>query len=512
MVYPLSEYAHEAPERTMIADQNHTLTRHEVNSRVNKLIKHFRALNLIAGTRLAIVSANSTDYLCVALAAGLGGISLVPINWHLKIPEAGYLLETSNADAVVIDPEFQELGEGAANIAGIASKIDLSTLDLVLEDYDDSEPDDPGPFTSVIYYTSGTTGRPKGTRLAQTPTSMPLEQAIQGLKGSAGAAGQSESTVYVTPGPLYHAAPLNTSISATLLGGTLHIMNRFDPEEMLRLIDEHKIQRTTMVPIMCVRLLRLPEEVRARYDVSSLQEVTHLAAHMPTHVKHEMIKWWGPILVDAYGSSEVGVVTRISSEEWLERPGSVGHPIPSLTLQIIGENNEELATGETGMIYITSLTDLDISYLDDDEKTQSVHRGEKQFTIGDVGYVDEDGYLFLVDRRVDMINSGGVNIYPAEIESVALLHPAIEDIGVFGIPNEEWGQETKAAIKLREGYEAGDRLEQEILQFLTTKLANYKVPKSVDFVSKLPRYSNGKLHRRELRDPYWTNSATVSPS
>jgi long-chain acyl-CoA synthetase len=267
-----------------------------------------------------------------------------------------------------------------------------------------------------------------------------------------------------------------------------------------------------MVPIMCVRLLRLPEEVRAKYDVSSLQEVTHLAAHMPTHVKHEMIKWWGPILVDAYGSSEVGVVTRISSQEWLERPGSVGHPIASLTLQIIGENNEELATGETGMIYITSLTDLDISYLDDDEKTQSVHRGEKQFTIGDVGYVDEDGYLFLVDRRVDMINSGGVNIYPAEIESVALLHPAIEDIGVFGIPNEEWGQETKAAIKLREGYEACDQLEQEILQFLNTKLANYKVPKSVDFSSELPRYSNGKLHRRELRDPYWANREPASTS
>lgn len=503
MVYPLSEYAHEAPRRPMIADQTHTLTREAVNSRVNRLIKHFRSLNLVAGTRLAIVSGNSTDYLCVALASGLAGISLVPINWHLKIPEAAYLLETSKADAVVIDPEYRELGDGAASVAGIASRIDLDSLESVLGDYDDSEPEDPGPFTSVIYYTSGTTGRPKGTRLAQTPTSMPLEQAIKGLRGSASTTGQGESTVYLTPGPLYHAAPLNTSISATLLGASLVVMQRFDPEDMLRLIDEHKVERTTMVPIMCVRLLRLSEATRARYDISSLQEVTHLAAHMPIHVKHEMIKWWGPILFDAYGSSEVGVVTRISSQEWLERPGSVGRPIPSLTLQIIGEDNEELAAGETGMIYITSLTDLDISYLDDEEKTASVHRAEKQFTIGDVGYVDDDGYLFLVDRRVDMINSGGVNIYPAEIESVALLHPAIEDIGVFGIPNSEWGQETKAAITLREGYEASDALEHEILQFLSARLANYKVPKSIDFALELPRYSNGKLHRRELRDPYW---------
>jgi long-chain acyl-CoA synthetase len=512
MVYPLSNYAREAPDRTMVADQVRSLTRSQVNARVNKLIKHFRSLQLHAGSRLAIVSGNSADYLCIALATGLGGISLVPINWHLKSPEAAYLLETSNADAVAIDPEYRELGESAANAAGIASKIDLGTIDLVLDDYDDSEPEDPGPFTSVIYYTSGTTGRPKGTRLAQTPTSMPLEQAIEGLKASAGAAGQSESTIYLTPGPLYHAAPLNTSISAVLLGGTLHLMQRFDPEEMLQLIDQHKVQRTTMVPIMCVRLLRLPEETRARYDVSSLQEVTHLAAHMPTHVKHEMIKWWGPILVDAYGSSEVGVVTRISSQEWLEKPGSVGSPIPSLTVQIIGEDNEEMPVGETGMIYITSLTDLDISYLDDEEKTASVHRGEKQFTIGDVGYLDDDGYLFLVDRRVDMINSGGVNIYPAEIESAALLHPAIEDVGVFGIPNTEWGQEAKAAIKLREGYDASRELATEIQQFLTTKLADYKVPKSIDFMAELPRYSNGKLHRRELRDPYWPTGEFTSTS
>jgi long-chain acyl-CoA synthetase len=504
MVYPLSEYAEAAPDRPMAGDHERSLTRRELNERVNGLITYLRSEGLAPGTRLAIVAGNSIDYLCVALATGLGGISLVPINWHLKPDEAGYLLESSQAQLLAFEPEYESLAREAAGRAGIEQLIDLSRLDTLLAAVDGAEPDEPGPFTSVIYYTSGTTGRPKGTRLAQTPTLVPLTEAIDRLRRSAGTFGQDESTVYLTPGPMYHAAPLNTSITAVLMGGVLQIMRQFDPEEMLRLIEAHGVQRITTVPIMFVRLLRLPEEVRTRYDLSSLGEVVHLAAPMPIHVKHEVIKWWGPVLVDAYGASEVGVVTLISSEQWLEKPGSVGKPIPSLSVQIIGEDDTELPPGEVGMIYMTSHTDVDISYLDDEEKTQSVHRGDKQFTLGDMGYLDEDGYLFLADRRVDMINSGGVNIYPAEVESVALLHPAVEDIGVFGIPNDEWGQEVKAAVLLRPGYEAAPPLELDILAFLKTKLADYKVPRSIDFPDQLPRYSNGKLHRRELRDPYWS--------
>ena len=504
MVYPLNEYAQEAPNRTMIADGNCELSTTETNDRINRIIKYLRASNITAGSRLAIISENNVDYLCITLAASLSGVSVVPINWHLKAEEAAYLMQTSKTDVVVIGEKHQEMAEQAAAAAGVELLIYLSNLDASLETYSGSEPESTGPFSSCIYYTSGTTGRPKGTRLAQTPSNVPIKDAVLGLRNSDGAFGQGPNTVYLTPGPLYHAAPLNTSVSAVLLGGELHLMNHFDPENMLRLIHDKRVQRTTMVPIMFVRILRLEDEVKSKYDLSSLEEVVHLAAHMPIHVKHEMIRWWGPILVDAYGSSEIGVVTRISSKEWLERPGSVGKPIPSLTLQIVDENNEEVAVGETGSIFITSLTDLDISYLNDDEKTRSVHRGEKQFTIGDVGYVDEEGYLYLVDRRVDMINSGGVNIYPAEVESTALLHPAVEDVCVFGIPNEEWGQEVKAAIQLREGFKASDELELDVQNFLTARLANYKIPKSIDFVTSMPRYSNGKLHRRELRDPYWT--------
>jgi len=506
MVYPLSEYAENAGDRRIIADSNRTLNRVELNQRVNGLIRHLQSEGITAGSRLAIIAGNSVDFLCVTLAASLSGVSVVPINWHLKAEEAAYLMTTSRTDVLVIDLDHQAMATAAADTAGITKRIILQNIDEILQQDDGSEPENTGPYATCIYYTSGTTGRPKGTRLAQAPSEVSLEEAVKGMRGSATSFDQDETTVYLTPGPLYHAAPLNTSVSAVLLGGELHIMNRFDPEEMLKTIEQYKVERTTMVPIMFVRLLRLDEKTRNQYDLSSLKEVVHLAAHMPIHVKHDMIKWWGPILTDAYGSSEIGVVTRISSEEWLERPGSVGRPIPSLTLQIIDENNEEVPTGQTGSIFITSLTDLDISYLDDDEKTASVHRQEKQFTIGDVGYVDEEGYLFLVDRRVDMINSGGVNIYPAEIESAMLLHPAVEDVGVFGIPSDEWGQDVKAAIQLRQGYDAGSDLEKDIQGFLASKLANFKIPKSIDFVDEMPRYTNGKLHRRELRDPYWQSN------
>jgi long-chain acyl-CoA synthetase len=258
-----------------------------------------------------------------------------------------------------------------------------------------------------------------------------------------------------------------------------------------------------MVPIMFVRLDRLPAEVKVKYDVSSLKATPHIAAPMPIDVKHRMIDWWGPVLSDAYGASEIGVVTRISSEEWLEKPGSVGKPIDSFTLQIVDDDGKELPCGETGMIYMTSLTAVDLEYLDDPEKTAAAHLSEKQFTLGDMGWLDEDGNLYLADRRVDMINSGGVNIYPAEIEMALLAHPAVEDVAVFGIPSTEWGQDVRAAIQLRPGFAASEDLSAEILPWLRENIAHYKVPKSIDYHGQLPRYSNGKLHRRVLRDVYW---------
>jgi long-chain acyl-CoA synthetase len=323
------------------------------------------------------------------------------------------------------------------------------------------------------------------------------------LIASVNQAGYGEHNSHLTVGPLYHGGPLMQAVRAVMGGGRIHIMRRFDPEEVLHNIEFHQVTNTLLVPTHCVRMLRLPEETRNRYDLSSLVQAYHIGAMMPVDVKRAMIDWWGPVLVDAYGCSELGVIAWITSPEWLDKPGSVGRPVPWFTIQIIGEDDTELPPGEIGTVYITALNDADIVYLGDPDKTAAAHRGPRQFTLNDLGYLDEDGYLFLVDRRVDLIISGGVNIYPAEIEAEILAHPAVEDVGVFAIPHPEWGHEVKAAVQLRSGHRADSDTEAEILGWLRERLAHYKVPRSIDFHEQLPRFTNGKLHRRALRDPYW---------
>jgi long-chain acyl-CoA synthetase len=313
--------------------------------------------------------------------------------------------------------------------------------------------------------------------------------------------------VHLVQGPLYHAGPLGNAVNSLLVGASVYIMKKFDPEKLLQNIEAYKITHTMMVPTMFVRLLKLPVELRNKYDISSLSRVHHIAAPMPVHVKRKMIDWWGPILIDAYGSSEIGVITRIVSEEWMKKPGSVGRPVSGFTLQIVGDDGEEVPTGEIGKIYATSSTDVDLEYLDDPERTAEAHRLDKQFTIGDMGWLDEDGYLYLSDRRADMILSGGTNIYPAEIESVLIEHASVEDVCVFGVPNAEWGQEVKAAIKLSVDVLASEELREEILIWAQGNMAKFKVPNTIDFMEDLPRYPNGKMHRRELRDRYWPQSA-----
>jgi long-chain acyl-CoA synthetase len=339
--------------------------------------------------------------------------------------------------------------------------------------------------------------------MSQVMTGVPVDAVVAGMRKQLAANGLDASTIHLVQGPLYHAAPLGMANFTLIVGGVCHVMPSFEPEEALRLIERHAITSSIMVPTMFVRLLRLPDEVKGRYDLSSLKLVIHTGAIMPTDVKRKMIDWWGPVLVDGYGASELGVVCQIGSEEWLRKPGSVGRPLPTFTVEIIGEDGEELPAGEVGQVYLTSLTDVDISYIGEPEKTASVHRAAKQFTLGDMGWLDDDGYLFLADRRNDMIVSGGVNIYPAETEAAMLAHPAVEDVGVFGVPDPEWGQQVKAAVQLRAGHTASDELEAELIAWLRERIAHYKVPRSIDFHEALPRFTNGKLHRRVLREPYW---------
>ncbi len=501
----LVEYAREAPEEVALADHNVSFTRRELNDRVNRCISLLRELGVRLGEGVGILAMNSADYVIVALGAGLSGLSLVPVNWHFTADEAAYILAHARTKVLFVEEgEFERTTEQAAKLAGCERIIRLGKeLDSLLAR---SSNDEPGPDTrygSPVFFTSGTTGRPKATQLSQMPQGVPVQTALEKIRLNAHVGGVSAETVHLVQGPLYHAGPIGNAINSILVGGRVHILRRFDPEDVLRNIETHKVTHTMMVPTMFVRLLRLPEETRKLFDVSSLQLVTHLAAPIPIEVKRQMIDWWGPILVDAYGCSEIGVITKITSEEWLKKPGSVGKPIPSFTLEIVGEDNEYLAPGQIGMIYATSLTEVDLSYIEDPEKTAAAHRNEKQFTIGDMGWLDEDGYLFLADRRVDMINSGGVNIYPAEIEAVLIQHPAVEDVCVVGAPNPGWGQEVRAAIQLRSGHHASSSLEHEIQNWLSQRIAKYKVPKSIEFLDKMPRYPNGKLHRREIRERYW---------
>lgn len=498
------DLAAEAPDKLMLSDGQRELTRAAFNDRVNRLMALLAEYGLGEDGRAAIMAGNSSDFLVAAIAVTFSNASLVPINWHLTADEAAYLARSSRCSVLFHDGERAAAAREIAERAGDPVLIDLSQFDDLLAGASANEPPD-RPVASMIFYTSGTTGLPKATKMAQLPKGVSAEA----LEGRAALLGGSGTDVHLTVGPLYHAGPLPTAYYALLSGSEVRVMRRFDPEEALALIDQHRVTSSLMVPIHFVRFLKLPAEVRARYDVSSLKTVTHIAATVPPDVKRAMIEWWGPVIFEGYGSSEVGAVTLISSEDWLAHPGSVGQASPGWSFHIVDSEDRELPPGEVGMIYIESHTDLDISYLDDPERTAAVHRAPKQFTIGDMGWLDEEGYLYLADRRVDLIISGGVNIYPAEVENALLNHPAVDDVGVFAVPDPDWGHAVQAAVEIARGYEPGPRLEAEILEWARGHLAGFKIPKRIEFVDALPRFENGKLHRRLLRAPYWGDAQDV---
>jgi long-chain acyl-CoA synthetase len=315
---------------------------------------------------------------------------------------------------------------------------------------------------------------------------------------------------HLVTGPLYHAAPLGFAAIDLANGAELVLMPRWDEAQCLRLIEERSVRNSHVVPTMCVRLLRLPEEVRAAFDPSSLSTVLHGAAPIAPSTKARMIEWWGPVLTEYWGSTEGGVFTLVDSEAWLTKPGTVGKAIPSYEVFAVGADGERLPAGEVGTLYTRNrVTDEVFEYHQAEEKTAAAHLAPGTFTMGDVGHVDDDGYVFLSDRLSNMIISGGVNIYPAEIEQALIEHPAVADVAVFGIPDDDWGEQVKAAVELAPGYEPSPELEQELILFARQRLAGFKVPRSVDFEEELPRHPTGKLYTRLLRDKYWTDRATA---
>jgi long-chain acyl-CoA synthetase len=481
----------------------------ELAATADRYGRGLQALGLRPGDSVAGMLPNSTEALALFFAAVQTGLYIVPVNWHLTAAEVAHILTDSGASAFVAHERFAATAADAARQAGIEPRARFAVGEIpgfapltALGAGTPGGRPDPRTAGAPMVYTSGTSGRPKGVRRPLSGED-PDKAAATGI-WFFGLFGLKpfDGNVHLCCSPFYHTAVLNFSTISIQLGHPVVLMDRFDPEEMLALIERHRVTHTHMVPTQFRRLLALPEPVRERYDTSSLRAAIHSAAPCPHEVKRRMLDWWGPVVVEYYAASEGGG-TGITSQEWLERPGSVGRPWLGSEVRVLDENGDDLPPGKPGLVYMRMGTST-FDYHKDEVKTKA-SRARGMFTVGDVGYLDEDGYLYLCDRKSDMIISGGVNIYPAEIEAELSCHPAVDDVAVFGIPHEEWGEEIKAVVAPAEGAEPGPELTAELLAFLGERIAKFKLPRSVDYVSELPRDPNGKLYKRKLRDPYWAD-------
>jgi long-chain acyl-CoA synthetase len=487
----------------------------EVADRAARIAGGLHRLGVGQGDSVCILMRNDIAFIEAAHAAMRLGAYGVPVNWHFKPEEINYILTDSGTSVLIghadmLHPLREVIPPGVTVLSvptppEILSSYKIDPDHLAKPDFaidfeswlERHEPYD-GPVVPQpqnMIYTSGTTGHPKGVkRNAPTPEQSAaaerMRTMIYGLKAGARA---------LLPGPLYHSAPNSFGIRAGRLGGALVLMPRFEPEEFLRLVEAERIDTIFMVPTMFIRLMKLPEQVRKRYDVSSLRHVIHAAAPCPADVKRAMIEWWGPVIYEFYGSTESSAVTFANSEDALKKPGTVGKISPGAELRFVGDDGRVLPQGEIGEIYSRIAALPDFTYHNRPEKRAEIER-DGFITSGDVGYVDADGYVFLCDRKRDMVISGGVNIYPAEIEAVLHALPGVHDCAVFGIPDEEFGEALMAVVEPQPGVTLDIA---EIRARLKTSLADYKVPKHVEIQASLPREDSGKIFKRRLRDPYW---------
>jgi long-chain acyl-CoA synthetase len=441
------------------------------------------------------------------LAATQAGFYLVPINHHLTAPEIAYILQDCGAKAFVAHERFADACRKAADEANLpaTARYAVGTIPgfrpyaALKEGQPATAPADRAAG-QVMNYTSGTTGRPKGVRrrlLEMSPDDVAslfsLFLALFGIQPKG-------DGVHLVGSPLYHTAVLVFAGCSLHFGHTVILMDRWTPETSLATIQRYKVTTSHMVPTQFHRLLALPEEVRARYDVSSTRHMVHAAAPCPVDVKRRMLAWWGPVIYEYYAASEGGG-TLVTPEQWLQYPGTVGTAWPTSEIRILDDEGNQKGVGEPGTVYM-KLGTQDFEYHGDKKKTDA-NRRDGFFTVGDVGYLNQEGYLFLCDRKIDMIISGGANIYPSEVEAALLTHPKVGDAAVFGIPDEDWGEQVKAVVEPAPGVTASPALAEEISAFLLERIAKFKCPKSIDFIAEMPRDPNGKLYKRKLRDPYW---------
>jgi long-chain acyl-CoA synthetase len=508
-MYP-GTYAAATPDKVaaVMTGTGETLSYGDLERRSVQLAHVLHDAGLRPGDVVALLTENHLRAFEVYWAAMRSGLYITAVNWHLKPDEVAYIVADSGAKALITS------AEQARTAAAITGEIPAATLRLAYGgpvdgygSYEDTiaaasaEPFADQPSGATMLYSSGTTGRPKGVR-----PPLPDRQVTEPGEALAGLAsmffGANEDSVYLSPGPIYHAAPLRWSGSLQVLGATVVMTKRFDAEQTLQAIAEHGVTHAQFVPTMFVRMLQLPQETRDSYDVSSLRIAIHAAAPCPVEVKQKMIDWWGPVLFEYYAGTEGNGMTAIDSATWLTKPGTVGRPILG-GVRICDDDGTELPAGQAGGVYFEA-EEIPFAYHNDPAKTLASQHPEHPnwTTLGDIGYLDEDGFLFLTDRKAFTIISGGVNIYPQETENVLALHPAVYDVAVIGLPDPEMGESVAAFVQPAPGAVPGPELEQEIIAFVKSKIAGFKAPRTVHFVDHLPRSEAGKLVKSELKATY----------
>ena len=496
------------PERVaLVAPDGTEVTAARLAARANQVSHGLRALGVERGDTIAVVVPNGVEMMELVLGAQQIGLYMTPINHHLVGPEIAYIVRDSDAKVLVGHERFAGALTVAADEANFPEDRRFAIGSIPgwrpYRDLTDGQPDTrPDNRTSgaPMHYTSGTTGQPKGVKRALADIDPDEMGALYSMFLMMFGVQPEDGNVHITGSPLYHTAVLLWTTNSLHLGHKVVLMDKWSPEEMLRLIDRHRVTTSHMVPTQFHRLLALPEDVRSKYDVSSLRCMVHAAAPCPIEIKRRMIDWWGDSIMEYYAATEGGG-TIVTAKEWVERPGTVGKAWTGSEIRILDDDGNQLPPAQIGTVYM-ALAQASFEYKGDPEKT-SANRRDGFFTVGDVGELDEDGYLFLRDRKIDMIISGGVNIYPAEIEGTFLTCPLVGDVAIFGIPNEDWGEEIKAVVEPAEGQQAGPALEAQLREFAEANLASYKRPKSYDFTTEMPRDPSGKLYKRKLRDPYW---------
>ncbi len=520
MVMSLLPYAERDPDATAVSDEAGSDTWRQLNDRANRLIDVLRGAGMQRGDRIAVHSGNRREAYEVGQACLHAGFYVLQTNWNYLADELAFVLADADARALIVDERYVTQAVDALE-GGLPPGSPPPSLRLVLgaqapppgfASYEQALaaalPDEPVDQVAgaAMFYTSGTTGRPKGVFPAGLQPGVPVEE-LQGL-GQMVRQGLSippdGRTLLV--GPVYHSGQWAMTTYPLLCGVPVVLRRLPDPDVILRTIDTERVTNAVLNPVDFVRILKLDTAVRSAFDGSSLVQLVHGGAPCAPDVKRAMIDWLGPRITEYYGASEIGLMAMSTSAEWLAKPGSVGRALPFLDCQILSEEGEPVPAGSEGLIYVRHRSGADFSYHKQPEKTAECHRGLGQFTLGDIGYFDDAGYLFLSDRRSEVINSGGVKLYPAEIEGVLAAHPDVDDVAVFGVPNADLGEEIKAAVKLSSGVEQSDSTARALLEYAAARLAAYKVPASIDFFDELPRTDAGKLAKAPLRATYWEGS------